>query len=502
LDTPVVRRVVIAGGGTSGWTAAAALAQQLGPLLDITVIESDEIGTVGVGEATFPTILTFHKILGLDEKEFLRATRGSIKLGISFENWARRGDRYIHSFGTIGKATWMGEFHHYWLQARSEGYGGDIGDYCFEHQAAKAHKFFVSETSKINYAYHFDASLYARYLRSRCEPQGVKRIEGKIVEVQQHPETGFVTALVLQSGQRVEGDLFIDCSGFRGVLIEQALHAGYEDWGHWLKNDSAQALQTDCPLDDIPPYTRAIAHDVGWQWKIPLQHRQGTGYVYSSRYISDDDARKVLLANLDGDIRVELRLLKFKTGRRLKAWVNNVIAIGLSGGFVEPLESTSIHLIQSGVTRLLQLFPFSGFSPALAHRYNEQSRIEYEKIRDFIVLHYKATERDDTPFWRDCRDMEVPETLAQRIALFRESGHAYQGADELFRVDSWLHVLLGQRIEPRGYHHMGRLLGKERLRAALDSLKTNITHAVEKMPTHREFLDRYCAPTDAREQRH
>jgi tryptophan 7-halogenase len=492
VEAQRVRKVVIAGGGTSGWVTAAALAQQLGPLLDITLIESDEIGTVGVGEATFPTIRTFHALLGLDEQEFLRATRGSIKLGISFENWARLGDRYIHSFGVIGKATWMGEFHHFWLAAKEDGFGGELEDYCFELQAAKAHKFYTSDKSPISYAYHFDASLYARYLRTRCEAQGVKRIEGKITEVKQDPETGFIEALVMQSGERVEGDFFVDCSGFRGLLIEQALKAGYEHWGQWLRNDSALALQTDFS-GDIPPYTRAIAHDCGWQWKIPLQHRQGTGLVYSSQYCTDEDARKTLMANLDGDIRVELRLLKFNTGRRRKAWVKNCVAVGLSGGFVEPLESTSIHLIQSGVTRLIQLFPFTGFSEALIHRYNEQSRAEYEKIRDFIILHFKATERDDTPYWRDCRDMAAPDSLAQRIALFRESGQVYQGADEIFRVDSWLQVMLGQRIEPQGYHYVGRLLGPERLRAALDSLKTGIANTVARMPTHSEFLERYCA---------
>jgi tryptophan 7-halogenase len=486
-----VKKVVIAGGGTSGWVTAAGLSQQLGPLLDITLIESDEIGTVGVGEATFPSIRVVHKLFGIDEQDFMRATRGSIKLGISFENWARLGDRYIHSFGVIGKATWIGEFHHYWLAAKASGYEGELEDFCFELQAAKAHKFFTSEKSSINYAYHFDASLYARYLRQLSEPRGVKRIEGKITEVKQNAETGFITSVVLQSGQVIEGDLFIDCSGFRGLLIEQTLKAGYEDYSKWLRNDSAVALQTDFS-GDIPPYTRAIAHDSGWQWKIPLQHRQGTGHVYSSKYISDDDARKTLMDNLDGAVRVELRLLKFNTGRRNKAWVKNCVAIGLSGGFVEPLESTSIHLIHSGVTRLLQLFPFSGFSEALAHRYNEQSRSEYEKIRDFIVLHYKATERDDTPYWRDCRDMEVPDTLAQRIALFREAGQVFQGSDEIFRVDSWLQVLLGQRIEPKGYHHFAHLLSDDRLRTSLETLKASIATGVAAMPSHKDFLDSYC----------
>jgi tryptophan halogenase len=490
---PNIRKVVIAGGGTSGWCAAAALAQQLGPLLEITLIESEEIGTVGVGEATFPTILSFHKILDLDEREFLRVTRGSIKLGISFENWARKGDRYIHSFGVIGKHTWLGDFQHFWLAAKAAGFGDELGDYCFELQAAKAHRFFTSENSKINYAYHFDATLYARFLRSRSEARGVRRVEGKIAEVVQHAETGDIEALVMASGERIEGDFFIDCTGFRGVLIEQTLKAGYEDWGHWLRNDSALALQTNYPLDNIPPYTRAIAHDAGWQWKIPLQHRQGTGHVYSTAYTDDEAARRILMDNLEGDIRVELRLLKFRTGRRRKAWVKNCVAVGLAGGFVEPLESTSIHLIQSGITRLLRLFPFDGCAESLARQYNMESQEEYERIRDFIVLHYKATERDDTPYWRDCRDMSVPDTLAHRLELFRETGLVFPDRVDVFRVDSWLQVMTGQRLEPSAFHPMARLLSDERLRTMLASLKGNITTAVAKLPTHKQFLDQYCA---------
>jgi tryptophan halogenase len=493
VDSQTVKKVVIAGGGTSGWIAAAALSQQLGSLLDITLIESEAIGTVGVGEATFPTVRTFHRLLDLDEQEFLRVTRGSIKLGISFENWARRGDRYIHSFGVVGRSTWLGDFHHFWLAAKKHGFAGEIGDCCFELQAAKAHKFFTNEQSRINYAYHFDAGLYARYLRQRSEAKGVKRVEGKIASVVQHPETGFIEALVMESGQRIEGDLFIDCTGFRALLIEQTLKAGFEDYGRWLFNDSALALQTDYPLDDIPPYTRAIAHESGWQWKIPLQHRQGTGHVYSTAYTTDDEARKVLMDNLEGDIRVELRLLKFRPGRRRSAWVKNCVAVGLAGGFIEPLESTSIHLMQSGVARLLRMFPFSGFREPLAREYNRESQIEYERVRDFIILHYKATERDDTPYWRACRDMEIPDTLASRLELFRETGLIFPDPKDLFRTDSWLQVMLGQRLEPMSYHHMADMLSAENLRTMLETLSTNIRGAVAKMPTHKEFLEQYCA---------
>ncbi len=492
MDTPKIQKVVIAGGGTAGWITAAALAKQFESLLDITLVESEEIGTVGVGEATFPSVLGFHRLLELDEREFMRATQASFKLGISFEDWGGLGDRYIHAFGTVGRSTWMGDFQHFWLAAREEGFGGDLGDYCFERQAALAGKFAMSDQVKINYAYHLDAGLYAAYLRKLSEPHGVKRIEGKIRNVEQDPESGHVRALVLESGEKVTGDLFVDCSGFRALLIEQTLKAGFDDYSQWLRTDRAFAVQTPSAAT-IPPYTRAIARQSGWQWRIPLQTRVGNGLVFSSHYQNEDDARAALLGNLEGEPLFEPRLLKFKAGRRLKAWDKNVVSMGLAGGFIEPLESTSIHLIQIGVTRLMQLFPFSGINDALVNRYNEQSRVEYERIRDFIILHFKVTEREDTPFWRDCRHMPIPDTLAERIELFRESGLAYQATDEMFRVESWMQVMLGQRLMPRGYHHMGRMLGPERLRRALDSLKTSIAGAVSRMPTHREFLEHYCS---------
>lgn len=491
-----VKRVVIAGGGTAGWCAAAALTSQLGPLIDVTLVESDDIGTVGVGEATIPTIRTFHHLLALDEREFMRATKASFKLAIMFENWARLGDRYIHSFGQVGKPAWMGGFHNLWLQARSEGFGGDLGDYCFELQAAKAGKFFTSEQSRINYAYHLDAGLYGRFLREFSEAKGAKRVEGRIREVEQRPDDGFIRSLIMESGDRVEGDLFIDCTGFRGLIIEQTLKAGYEDWSNWLPTDSAIAVQTR-PVGPAPPYTRAIAHDAGWQWRIPLQHRVGAGIVYCSDFLSDDEARARLLGDIDGEAITEPRLIRYRTGKRRKSWIRNCVALGLSSGFVEPLESTSIHLIQIGLTRLIQLFPFSGFHDALLRRYNEQADVELERVRDFIILHYKQTERGDSPFWRRCRDMEIPDTLAQRMALFRDDAFAYQGPEDLFRVDSWLQVMLGQRLEPRGRHHMGRLMTRDQMRRALDGVKTNIAGAVAKMPSHQEFLDRYCSSAEA-----
>jgi tryptophan halogenase len=487
-----VKRVVVTGGGTAGWLTAAALVKQFGSMLDITLVESEEIGTVGVGEATFPSIQSFHRLIELDEQEFMRATKATFKLAISFENWGGPGDRYLHAFGNIGRSTWMGDFQHYWLAAQEAGFGGDLGEYCFERQAAAAGKFATSENVKVNYAYQFDAGLYAAYLRKLSEPKGVRRIEGKIKSVDQHPETGFITALNLESGASVTGDLFVDCSGFRGLLIEQTLAAGYEDYSPWLFTDRALAVQTPSGKE-IPPYTRAIARDSGWQWRIPLQHRVGNGMVFSSHHQSEDEARTLLLANLEGEPLFEPRLLKFKAGRRLKAWDKNVVSMGLASGFIEPLESTSIHLIQIGVTRLMQLFPFAGITTSLIHRYNEQSKLEYERIRDFIILHYKVTERDDSQFWRDCRDMQIPDTLAHRIELFRENAMAYQATDEMFRVESWMQVMLGQRLRPRSYHHMGRMLGPERLRNALDTLRGSIAGAVAKMPTHREFLMSYCA---------
>lgn len=491
MEAAVIRKVVVTGGGTAGWVTAAALSKQFPDLIEIVLVESEDIGTVGVGEATFPSILAFHRLLELDEREFMRAAKATFKLGISFENWGGLGDRYIHAFGTIGRSTWMGDFQHFWLAAREGGFGGELGDYCFERKAAENGKFAFSDKLQINYAYHFDAGLYAAHLRRLSEARGVRRIEGKIASVEQHPESGYIQALVLESGERVTGDLFVDCSGFRGLLIEQTLKAGYDDYSNWLRTDSALAVQTPS-TDEIPPYTRSIARQAGWQWRIPLQHRVGNGLVFSSQYQSLDEARHTLVSNLDREPLFEPRLLRFKAGRRLKAWDKNVVAIGLASGFIEPLESTSIHLIQIGVTRLMQLFPFSGITNALISRYNDQSRIEYERIRDFIILHYKVTEREDTPFWRDCRHMEIPDSLAQRIELFRESGQAYQATDEMFRVESWMQVMLGQRLYPRGYHHMGRMLGPERLRKALDTLQGSIAGAVARLPSHKDFLRSYC----------
>ncbi len=485
-----VKRVVIAGGGTAGWIVAAALSRQLGPLLEITLVESEEIGTVGVGEATIPTHRTFHHLLGIDERAFMRATKATFKLGIQFENWGAIGDRYIHSFGTVGKSTWMADFHHIWLQARDLGLASDLGDYSFELKAAEAMRFATSDTSRINYAYHLDAGLYAGFLRQFSEAFGTKRIEGRIQKVEQDGEMGFITALVLASGDRVEGDLFIDCTGFAGLLIDKTLKTGFTDWTHWLPTDRAVAVQTTA-TGPAPPYTRAIAHDAGWRWQIPLQHRVGNGLVYSSAHLSDDEAHARLMNEIDGTALTEPRLIRYRTGRRDKVWVKNCVSVGLSSGFVEPLESTSIHLIQIYASRLVQMFPFQGFSEALAARYNDMACVELERIRDFIVLHYHLTERRESPFWHRMATMDISDSLRNRIELFRDTGLAFQEKVELFQVDSWLQVMMGQRLSPKGRHHLGRLMKEDELRLALNGLKTRIARAVEQLPSHEAFLEHY-----------
>ena len=499
MNGQVVKKVVIAGGGTAGWIAAMALARQLGPFLDIALVESEEIGTVGVGESTIPTTQAFHRLIGIDERAFVCATRSTFKLGILFEDWSRIGDRYIHSFGATGRGTWMGDFQHLWLEARAQGLAGDYGEHGFEHEAARARKFATADKApggRINYAYHLEASLYAKYLRGLTEKAGVRRIEGKIAAVDQDPETGFIRALALESGERVEGDLFIDCTGFRGLLIEQTLKAGFEDWRHWLPTDSAIAVQTKA-VGPAVPYTRAIAHRAGWQWRIPLQHRVGNGLVFASEHMDEESAQALLRERLEGEMLTEPRLIRFKAGRRRKVWDRNCIALGLASGFIEPLESTSIHLIMIAVTRLIQSFPFGGVNAAVTARFNDQSARELIGIRDFIILHYRLNQRDDGDFWPRMREVDIPDTLAQRIDAFRESALAWQDAEELFRIDSWVQVMLGQRLEPKSWHRMGRLMKPAQLEQALRDLRTNVARAVAAMPDHQAFLDGYCATNRA-----
>ena len=490
MSTHEIHRLVIAGGGTAGWLAAAALSNQFHGLLDIVLIESDEIGTIGVGESTIPPIRTFHRLMGIDEQEFMRATAATFKLGISFENWGKIGDRYIHPFGITGRSTWAVGFHHFWLHALRNGIQSEFGEYCLEHQAAKAGKFFTGPKAEVNYAYHLDAGVYAKFLRKFSEKFGVRRIEGKIREVKQH-DNGFIASLLLESGQLVEGDLFIDCTGFRGLLIEQTLKTGYEDWNQWLPCDAAVAVQTESVGPAIP-YTRAIAHEAGWRWRIPLQHRVGNGLVYCSRFMSDQEATDKLLREVEGKTIISPRVIKFRTGRRLKSWNKNVIALGLASGFVEPLESTSIQLIMTGLTRLIYLFPFPQVTQTIVDQYNEESQTEQERVRDFIILHYCATQRDDSEFWRYCANMQVPEALARRIQMFRERAHVWQKDGELFRTDSWIQVMLYQGIWPEHYHHLVTAMPQQDLVRFLEGVRTTINRAVEQMPTHQEFVDRYA----------
>lgn len=486
-------KVVIAGGGTAGWLAACGLSTRLGGLLDITLVESDAIGTVGVGEATIPPMRNFHRIMNIDEQDFMRATQATFKLGIAFENWGGKGESYIHSFGDIGQRSWMAEFHQFWLEARAQGFGGSLDDYCLELKAAKAGKFATHlDKTRLNYAFHMDATRYAKFLRGLSEKAGVKRVEGKISEVKSHAETGELRALLLEDGQLIEGDFFIDCTGFRALLIGDALQVGYEDWSHWLASDSAIAVQTESTEPPLP-YTRSIAHASGWQWRIPLQSRVGNGIVYSSQFLSDDEARNTLMNNVSGEVRTEPRVLRFRTGRRLQAWHKNCVSLGLSSGFLEPLESTSIHLVMTGIFRLIRLFPFGGDSASLSQRFNEETRVELEAVRDFIILHYKQTNRTDSDFWNACRTMDIPDSLAHRIDLFKSNGYVWSDDTNLFRIASWVQVMMGQGLDPSDHHGAGKLMSTEALEQSLGELSKSIDQTVQQLPTHHAFIERYCA---------
>jgi tryptophan 7-halogenase len=484
-----VKKVVIAGGGTAGWMAAITLSTHFGKLLDITLVESEEIGTVGVGESTVPPIVAFHNLLGIDEKHFMTECAATFKVGIWFENWARIGDQYIHPFGRHGQATWMAEFHNFWLHSVAKGSQVPLGEYCYEWVAAMKGKFALRDNPRINYAYHFDAALYARYLRKLTEPKGVKRVEGKIKQVRTKP-SGDVESLELTDGRIVEGDFFIDCTGFRGLLIEGALQTGFEDWQHYLPCDSACAFQTvvDTPAQ---PVTACYAHEAGWRWNIPVQHRVGNGVVFCSQFMSDDEARAKLVADSGGRPVKEPWLIRIKAGRRKKAWNKNVVAFGLASGFVEPLESTSIHMIMTAAVRLAHFFPFDGVKQPMVDRYNELSRYEIERIRDFVCMHYKYTEREDTPFWRHCRNMEVPDSLRERVELFRQGGYIYKVDGELMTVDSWISVMLGQRIKPGTYHHFARVNDKE-LKEYMAKHRAQVAQVVNALPAHADFVKQYC----------
>ena len=507
MNTSLIRDIVIVGGGTAGWMTAAALCRVLkigagadGPpqRYGIRVVESDEIGIVGVGEATIPMIQRFNSVVGVDENEFLRQTQGTFKLGIEFVDWGRIGERYMHGFGRFGQDLWTVGFDQYWQKMHQAGQAAELEAYSINRAASQAGKFMRADPSlgnsplaEIAHAFHFDASLYSKYLRRLAEAQGVERIEGKIVDVSLRGSSGHVDAVLLADGQRLAADLFIDCSGFRGLLIEQTLKTGYEDWTHWLPCDRAWAVPCES-VHPILPYTRATAHQAGWQWRIPLQHRTGNGHVYCSRFISDDEAASVLMKNLDGRALAEPRPLRFTTGMRKLAWNKNVVAVGLSSGFMEPLESTSIHLIQSGIARLISFFPDRGFSDSDIAEFNRQNRMEFESIRDFLILHYHLTQREDSAFWRQCRAMDVPESLQRRIALYDSRGRIVREGGELFAEVAWLQVMHGQGQRPRGYHPLVDLIPPAEIADYLDSVRGVIAKCVEVMPSHAQYIAQHC----------
>ncbi len=494
-----LKSIVIVGGGTAGWMTATALSAALKDRYTITLVESDAIGTVGVGEATIPMIQLFNKVAGIDENEFLRETQGTFKLGIEFVNWGRLGDRYMHGFGKIGQDLWTVRFDQYWHQLRRQGRALPLENYSIARMAALANKFMPADPevpnsplAEIAHAYHFDASLYARYLSKLAQARGVQRVEGRITQVQQREGDGHISALVLESGTRVEGDFFIDCSGFRGLLIEETLHTGYENWQHWLPCDRALAVPC-APAPRLLPYTRATAHRAGWQWRIPLQHRIGNGHVYCSQHISDDEATATLLANLDGQPLASPRPIHFTTGRRKQAWNKNVVAIGLASGFLEPLESTSIHMVQSAIQRLIDYFPDSGFSAVDTAEYNRQAQFEAERIRDFIILHYTLNQRSDSAFWQACAHMPLPETLTHKIELFRSRGRLLRVDRELFTDDSWLQVMEGQNLVPDASHPLVHVQSDASAADYLDSVRQVIAKCVAVMPDHEAYIAQHCA---------
>lgn len=496
MRSGAVERVIIVGGGSAGWMTAAGLANALGRECEIILIESEEIGTVGVGEATIPPIKYFNQRLGIDEATFLRETNGTIKLGIQFNDWARIGDSYFHPFGQYGAEFDQVPFYHFWMREHLNGDPTPIGEYSMAWAAARAGKFDHpipdrrNIRSRYDYAYHFDATLYARYLRTYAEALGVTRHEGRVVDVSRDPESGFLTGVRMEDGRSFEADFFVDCSGFFGLLIERTLETGYEHWSHWLPCDSAVAVACDKTSDALP-YTKSTAKAGGWQWRIPLQHRTGNGYVFCSQYLSADEAKEELVATLDGAAHGEPRLLKFQTGRRKKFWNGNCVAIGLSAGFMEPLESTSLHLIQYGIMRLIALFPDKDMSPLLAEEYNELTGAEYERIRDFLILHYKATERDDSDLWRYCSSMSIPDRLQYKIDHFRTHGVIVSDERELFHNPSWIAVYLGQNIMPERAPALARMRTNVPVVDRLSAIRSAMKESVDAMPTHEAFLARY-----------
>jgi tryptophan 7-halogenase len=496
---PFLKRIVIAGGGSAGWMTAAALSSMLSPKdVAITLVESDEIGTIGVGEATIPDIINFNRMLGINEQEFMKATQATFKLGIEFIDWGRKGDAYIHPFSVHGVDMKGIDFHNYWLHERASGGPYPIQDFSLCAVAASHGKFALPDPNPrallthIRHAYHFDATLYARFLRAYAQARGVRRVEGKIVETLQAPETGNIAGLRLDGGEVVGGDFFFDCTGFSALLLEKVLGVQYIDWSRWLPCDSALAVPC-AHAGPLLPYTRSTARTAGWQWRIPTQRRTGNGHIYSRNFMSDDEAAAILLANLDGEVLGSPRQIRFTAGHRQAFWSGNCIAIGLSAGFLEPLESTSIYLIQEGISRFMSLFPDGSLPDVVRSEYNRHMRTEFEQVRDFIILHYFATDRDDTPFWNYCRTMVVPDSLRHKIELFREAARVFRYEEELFSKPSWVAVFLGQHVSPKRYDPIVAHLPHADVHESLESMRIAMIHAANAMPSHEQFIQRYCA---------
>jgi len=494
-----IESVVIVGGGTAGWMTALALASVFdGEQISVTLVESDQIASVGVGEATIPEIAAYNDLVGIDENEFLSFTNGTFKLGIEFNDWGKKGDSYMHPFGTAGFQLDNIDFYHHWQRQYLNKGGADINDYSICYQAAKAKKFGKpsdnpnSPLANLSYAYHFDATKYAQFLRGYAEQRGVKRIEGKVTKVNLREQDGFINSITLEGNQQLVGDLFIDCSGFKALLIEGALKTGFDDWSHLLPCNNAVTIATKNTEEPIP-YTQATAHSAGWQWRIPLQNRVGNGHVYCDKYMSKEQATTILLDNISGATMGEVKHIEFTTGMRKKFWHKNCVAIGLSCGFIEPLESTSIHLIQASIFTLLNLFPVDGIKRVEVDKYNQLLTDSFISIRDFIILHYHVNQRDDSDFWRNCRDMEIPESLKRKIKLYESAGRIYREGSELFTVNGWLAVMHGQGLRAKNCHPLANNYPEDKLEQHLSVIKNTIEQAVTLMPSHTDYIKKHGA---------